>query len=357
MSPRILLLCCGLAVGWAGCTEQLTVLDLPENAACDARTCPNGCCDVNGVCRAGDGPSACGIGGNICLRCGPSRVCEEGTCTLPLGPVGGAGTDPEDAGMSYGDGGATTGREDAGDGGRPRDAGVCIDPEPSCSPTNCAGCCSGDVCVAGHYDFACGSGGSECAICTMQSRCSGGGCIPQTGQPDLAVEDVQVMDVWHFPGRLSFSVTSVVSNLGGVEMQDVVWAGVYSVDTVLNVTPDQLSFEQPFDTLSAQSRRLVHGRVVYDYTFQGAPPGPTAYAIVRVDTESSVQEVSLSNNERASVAFSTDPSACGPGNCTGCCTTYGCLGREDQGASICGRGGVACQACESGLSCNDGACE
>lgn len=35
----------------------------------------------------------------------------------------------------------------------------------SCGPTNCKGCCEGDVCQIGDVSFACGIGGTACAKC------------------------------------------------------------------------------------------------------------------------------------------------------------------------------------------------
>ena len=360
MPPRILLLSVGLAFALAGsgCTEQLTVLDLPEVAACSASSCPNGCCDASGVCRPGDSELACGGGGALCRRCNVGSTCEQGVC-LPAQQTGGGGPDGPDAGRGSRDGGTGPDEELEIDGGRRVDAGVCLEPEPlpPCSATNCDGCCSGGVCLTGQYAYACGSGGEECTLCKLGASCSGGMCVATISAPDLTVEDVRVMDVWHPPGRLSFTITGVVSNIGDADMPGVLWSGVYSTDTQLNLGTDRILLEKSFESLSRNSRRTVSERAVYDYTYVGNPPGPTAFVIILADSTGAVTEASLLNNERASVAFSTSPADCGPGNCTGCCTQYGCLGREDQGAPICGRNGESCTACDVGLVCNDGRCE
>jgi hypothetical protein len=42
-----------------------------------------------------------------------------------------------------------------------------------CNATNCAGCCSGDLCVEGAQNIACGSYGDACQNCTD----GGGECV------------------------------------------------------------------------------------------------------------------------------------------------------------------------------------
>ncbi|MBI5610202.1 MAG: hypothetical protein HY902_15100 [Deltaproteobacteria bacterium] len=47
-----------------------------------------------------------------------------------------------------------------------------------CGPNNCAGCCSGGVCVAGNEAFACGLGGGMCDSCDSGDVCNAyGTCV------------------------------------------------------------------------------------------------------------------------------------------------------------------------------------
>jgi hypothetical protein len=39
-----------------------------------------------------------------------------------------------------------------------------------------SGCCSGDTCLPGNSDFACGFGGGQCETCIGMQYCSGGIC-------------------------------------------------------------------------------------------------------------------------------------------------------------------------------------
>lgn len=50
--------------------------------------------------------------------------------------------------------------------------------------------------------------------------------------------------------------------------------------------------------------------------------------------------------------------ACGPANCSGCCTGMGnCLVPPDSDRTItCGAGGISCITCPTGQYCDDGGC-
>ncbi len=44
--------------------------------------------------------------------------------------------------------------------------GACVMPEAgACGPSNCPGCCEGNVCAMGNQVIACGTGGAECINC------------------------------------------------------------------------------------------------------------------------------------------------------------------------------------------------
>jgi|GEM_PF-6100703 hypothetical protein len=46
----------------------------------------------------------------------------------------------------------------------------------ACDPTNCAGCCEGNVCVTAPDVESCGFGGDSCGRCAMGQECSNGRC-------------------------------------------------------------------------------------------------------------------------------------------------------------------------------------
>lgn len=59
--------------------------------------------------------------------------------------------------------------------------GVCTGGTPTCGPTNCAGCCVGNSCVNPPTDGACGASGSTCLDCAAVGQyCSGGVCTGGT---------------------------------------------------------------------------------------------------------------------------------------------------------------------------------
>src|SRR5207249_5475485 len=99
---------------------------------CDPQSCPNGCCDQSGNCVAGGASNNafCGKGGLACIDCTASgKTCINGACT-------------------------------------------------GCTPANCpSGCCSGDSCLAGTSDLACGSNADACVQCPGGQRCDQGACI------------------------------------------------------------------------------------------------------------------------------------------------------------------------------------
>jgi hypothetical protein len=58
-----------------------------------------------------------------------------------------------------------------------------VAPLETCSPENCAGCCSGNQCVGGSTTDACGNGGSNCSACIGLTSCT-----PDEQDCDLAPE-------------------------------------------------------------------------------------------------------------------------------------------------------------------------
>jgi hypothetical protein len=152
---------------WAICAVALTPLVgcAIEASPCAASSCA-GCCDLEGVCRVGSSPKACGSAGQICVACGAGDACRSGAC-VPEEPAG------PDAGTSC--------------------LGCCPGPtcvevearEEGCSPENCPdGCCLGSGasarCQLGTVNMACGSGGSTCSVCSsvQEEQCIAHACVP-----------------------------------------------------------------------------------------------------------------------------------------------------------------------------------
>ncbi|HEY6460160.1 MAG TPA: hypothetical protein VIY73_08410 [Polyangiaceae bacterium] len=150
--------------------------------ACGPATCA-GCCMADGSCLLGWSDQACGLGGAECAACAPDWFCK-GTCTQYqelCGPSNCAGCCQNASICSQGidgnacghggeqcqtcrAGGANTCEPVAGGGGSCDFAG--------CDPSNCDGCCSGDVCLVGATDEACGAGGVACAACNGGTTCT-----------------------------------------------------------------------------------------------------------------------------------------------------------------------------------------
>ncbi|HMJ12561.1 MAG TPA: hypothetical protein VK524_14150, partial [Polyangiaceae bacterium] len=89
---------------------------------CSRATCPNGCCDAQGVCRDGRTNAVCGTNGQACSNCGTNgRACAaQGFCYA--------------------------GRH--------------------CGPDNCAGCCTANgECRNGTSSLSCGQYGALCENC------------------------------------------------------------------------------------------------------------------------------------------------------------------------------------------------
>ncbi len=148
------------------CTDQ----------ACGPKTCPAGCCTAAGECVYGESPTACGQNGAACVDCGGSMICVGGTCM-----VGTPCTPQNCAGCCGGQTGNTclAGTDDGacGTGGficqncatfkQTCTMGSCGVP---CSPSTCPGCCYGAICAQGDQAQYCGSGGATCSDCAMNGK-------------------------------------------------------------------------------------------------------------------------------------------------------------------------------------------
>ena len=106
--------------GGAACASCAAGLDcVAGSCKCDATTCANGCCDANGVCQPGNKGEACGTAGASCASCGAGQDCTGGSC--------------------------------------------------SCNATTCPdGCCDAKGVCQKHSAGACGTAGGACSVCRRQ---------------------------------------------------------------------------------------------------------------------------------------------------------------------------------------------
>ena len=159
---------------------------------CNAATCP-GCC-VGNNCVVATTPAACGKGGQMCTSCKLNDTCTAGVCTpqVNCGPG-------NCAGCCIGTNLCATGNQNTacglsgiqcnnctGMGGQVCQGGTCN--APVCGPGNCAGCCSGNTCVLGTQDNACGGpNGAACVDCLPGNQvCQGRVCRPRCGPLNCA---------------------------------------------------------------------------------------------------------------------------------------------------------------------------
>jgi hypothetical protein len=209
---------CGNADGCGTCPAGQPCSD-EGRCGCNAQTCPDGCCDLNGLCVPGNTLQNCGTGGEACEPCSNAEICQNGQC-VTCSPnctcmgqnfcaepadnttcfVADAGEGPEcvclvsRAGQPF-----CSGTQDASGFACTTDVdcqgfapgSVCVDAAPSgslcqsgnnfcaapcCTPQNCPGCCSGGTCLPGTTREACGIDGGLCV------DCSEGGDVCQNGQ-------------------------------------------------------------------------------------------------------------------------------------------------------------------------------
>jgi hypothetical protein len=166
-------------------------------------TC-NGCCQDNN-CLAGTADNECGQNGGTCSNCAAmGQTCDPklGCAGAPCGPgncngccVGNKclmGTDPDSCGQKgqqCQDCKATGTMCSPVVPGQP--GGACVG-QPSCSPANCQGCCTGNTCAPGTDQTVCGLAGQQCQDCRVigaGATCNlvppaGGVCRPPRCGPD-----------------------------------------------------------------------------------------------------------------------------------------------------------------------------
>lgn len=168
-----------------GAPDALRDVQGPDNAACNATTCPTGCCDVAGVCQAGATITQCGALGESCQNCATEgfqlcdptlhacgntvAVCDPSTCSgCCEGNECLVGTDPNECGLN---GQACLHCESSNLACSPQQ--TCV--QPPCGSQTCSGCCFGDECLSGTDPAACGIQGAVCGNCLA----SGGKCVAE----------------------------------------------------------------------------------------------------------------------------------------------------------------------------------
>ena len=235
---------------------------------CTAQNCATGCCSTTGQCLSGGQATACGSSGNACVACGANQVCQLNVCA--------------DTGTHGG----------------------------SCNPTNCTGCCSGNVCVtpAQVSNMQCGTGGNACADCVLTAAtCSAGACVGGTGDggtPDGGNGN----DGGHSDGGQPDGGSSCgAQSCGGCCVQNIC---------------------VPF----VDQNGLFCGQ------------GGAACLSCNGGTCA---------NGSCSVV---DAGSCGAGNCNGCCINTTCVPVSQEGNQACGLQGAACGQCTGTTTCQNGTC-
>lgn len=158
-------------------------------SGCGPLTCPSGCC-VGGNCVQGRDDKACGSGGGSCADCASrGQTCDASTSSA-VRCVGTESCGPQNCGgcclgtvcvggfddTACGKAGQActncgqTGRVCSGAAATERTCQAA----PGCGPTNCKGCCLGDVCVDSPTRDACGVGGKQCQACSANQTCDVG---------------------------------------------------------------------------------------------------------------------------------------------------------------------------------------
>ena len=170
------LTCAGVLLGSAGCEPE---------TACDATSCPTGCCSLD-QCVEAPTNAQCGIQGSQCVACASGSSCQTGRC-LPTGGLLGC---KDATGMNQ-PGTSTDACGIAGQlctkcqAGQACVAGRCVS---NCSRTTCPdGCCGPNGCVRPQpSDTACGLLGAKCQACTTGKKCIAGECVADTGCANCA---------------------------------------------------------------------------------------------------------------------------------------------------------------------------
>ena len=366
------------------CSNQVTV--------CDAQTC-SGCC-LGNSCFAGTDPNECGAGGDTCQACQTEGlVCTAGHCTQP--PACGPGNC---SGCCFGDQCiAGTDQTACGAGGQqcqnctgqgekcvPSGGGGICEGMVGCGPSNCPGCCSGNICLSGNSSTSCGLSGSACTDCaSFGESCNGAGqcvlnqnCGPQNCSFGCCEGDICT------PGNLSQAC-----GVGGMQCNDCQQFGEACVGQQCNVTPpcgpgtcagccDFQGICEPgtFDTECGQGGQTCEICTTVGETCQAQTcvPGPGCNA-ANCPGCCDAKGVCNPGNSSFACGFEGEVcadcaefgescqnqkcySACNPSNCGGCCDSSG-ICQPGGSSDACGFGGGTCEDCLSfGETCQNEQC-
>ena len=147
---------------------------------CTPQSCP-GCCDQTGQCQTGTGDQICGSLGGVCIACAQGQKCQLGRC-VPNNPCDGCTGCCQNNQCLPGSSNSACGRGSTACMMCASDevcaGGVCIrnTPPSACNPSNCAGCCQGELCVAAPTNQQCGANGTPCSSCGLNQECKYGAC-------------------------------------------------------------------------------------------------------------------------------------------------------------------------------------
>jgi hypothetical protein len=156
-----------------------------SSGKCNAASCQLGCCDVHGICQAGNTGALCGTGGAACAACQYGQTCQAGAC-FGCGTCDGCCAGATCISLANETSAQCGGGADAGlaaciacDGGQSCGGGGCL--PSSCTPANCQGCCAGTTCIARASETftQCGvsaASGAACVQCNTGQSCVSGAC-------------------------------------------------------------------------------------------------------------------------------------------------------------------------------------
>ncbi|MFO0598371.1 MAG: hypothetical protein U0228_23905 [Myxococcaceae bacterium] len=317
---RVIPLCLALSfLALAGCSATSTKPCSPASCA--------GCCDANGQCASGNAQDACGTGGLVCTQCIGDTVCNLGFCVqrqMQNGGGNGGGGGATGGGTG---GGVTGGGLGGGLGGGT--GGGTGGGSSTCGPSNCTGCCNGNLCVSGSTRGACGSRGLACAVCSSEQTCVDGACTsPATCNASTC------------PGGCCIGSTCVAGTSN---------SACGALGQACNVCGDSESCVShactPISTCNASTcpSGCCQGNVCL--------PGTSASSCGSGGAACST----CSGTSTCTNQACTAPSTCNVTTCpSGCCQGNVCL--PGTSTSSCGTGGATCSACGSNQTCASGQC-
>ena len=263
---------------------------------CSSSSCSTGCCK-NNTCHPGNTVSVCGKGGKACQDCSAfGKKCDATTRTCQ--------------------------------GGGPT----------SCSPTNCNGCCKNNTCQVGNTNGVCGKGGAACVDCASSGKTcdsSSGSCKGST--PTCGPSNCN---------GCCKSNTCQAGNTNGVCGK----SGAACVDCASSGKTCDSSLGSCKGGGPSCGPTTCAGCCKGGSCFSGNTASACGKnAVTCVDCSSSGKTCDSSTG-----ACKSNPTTCGPSNCTGCCNGTKCeLGYSK---TACGKSGLACTTCKAWEACLSGGC-